>query len=330
MDETVNENLEFESRLDLSLLSGKIAVTKKEIAKKLVGQQKLVELVLAGILSDGHILIEGVPGIAKTYMAKLVAKVINASFSRIQFTPDLMPSDIIGTNIFNVKKSEFEFRKGPIFAHVILIDEINRSPAKTQSALFECMEERQVTADGTTYKLDYPFIVLATQNPVEHEGTYRLPEAQLDRFLFKIEIGYPSVKEELQILEGVSKNIISNNLDDVNIIISKDELMDFRKQIRQVRVEPNLMKYIAMIVENTRKNPNIYLGASPRASIGILNASKAIAAMRGRDFVTPDDIRFVVYPVISHRVVLTPEREMEGLMVKDVIKEIIEHIEVPR
>jgi MoxR-like ATPase len=330
MDEPVNENLEFEPRLDLSKLSEKIMATRKEIAKKLVGQQKLVELVLAGILSDGHILIEGVPGIAKTYMAKLVSRVIDATFSRIQFTPDLMPSDIIGTNIFNVKKSEFEFKKGPIFAHVILIDEINRSPAKTQSALFECMEERQVTADGTTYQLDYPFIVLATQNPVEHEGTYRLPEAQLDRFLFKIDIGYPTVQEEVKILEGVSKNIINNNLDDVKVIISKKELRDFRHLISQVRTETNLMKYIAIIVENTRKNPNLYLGASPRASIGILNASKAIAAMRGRDFVTPDDIRFVVYPVISHRVVLTPEREMEGLLVKDVIKEIIEHIEVPR
>ena len=330
MDEPVNENKHFESRLDLKPLSEKILITKREISKKLVGQKKLVELVLAGILSDGHILIEGVPGIAKTYMAKLVARVINASFSRIQFTPDLMPSDVIGTNIFNVKKSEFEFKKGPIFSHVILIDEINRSPAKTQSALFECMEERQVTADGTTYTLDYPFIVLATQNPVEHEGTYRLPEAQLDRFIFKIDIDYPSLQEEVKILEGVSNNIISNNLDDVNTVIFKDELQEFRQLIRQVRVEPNLMKYIAMIVENTRKNPNLYLGASPRASIGILNASKAIAAMRGRDFVTPDDIRFVVYPVISHRVVLTPEREMEGLLVKDVIKEIIEHIEVPR
>jgi MoxR-like ATPase len=202
MDEPVNENLEFESRLDLSGLSEKIEATRKEIGKKLVGQQKLVELVLAGILSDGHLLIEGVPGIAKTYMAKLVSRVIDATFSRIQFTPDLMPSDIIGTNIFNVKKSEFEFKKGPVFAHVILIDEINRSPAKTQSALFECMEERQVTADGTTYALEYPFIVLATQNPVEHEGTYRLPEAQLDRFLFKIDIGYPSFKEEVHILNG--------------------------------------------------------------------------------------------------------------------------------
>jgi MoxR-like ATPase len=330
MDEPVNENLEFESRLDLSGLSEKIAATRKEIGKKLVGQQKLVELVLAGILSDGHLLIEGVPGIAKTYMAKLVSRVIDATFSRIQFTPDLMPSDIIGTNIFNVKKSEFEFKKGPVFAHVILIDEINRSPAKTQSALFECMEERQVTADGTTYALEYPFIVLATQNPVEHEGTYRLPEAQLDRFLFKIDIGYPSFKEEVHILNGVSKNVINNNFDDVKVIISKEELRTFRNLISEVRVETNLMKYIALLVSNTRKNPNLYLGASPRASIGILNASKAIAAMRGRDFVTPDDIRFVVYPVVSHRVVLTPEREMEGLLVKDVIKEIIEQIEVPR
>lgn len=330
MSEMSNEDIQFDSRLDLSRLSEKILAARKEIAKKLVGQQRLVELVLAGILSDGHILIEGVPGIAKTYMAKLVSRVIDASFSRIQFTPDLMPSDIIGTNIFNVKKSEFEFKKGPVFAHVVLIDEINRSPAKTQSALFECMEERQITSDGTTYPLDFPFIVLATQNPVEHEGTYRLPEAQLDRFLFKIEIGYPSLKEEVKILEGVSSNKITNNLDDINVIISKEELLEFRTLISQVRIDANLMKYIAILVENTRKNSNLYLGASPRASIGILNASKAIAAMRGRDFVTPDDIRFVVYPVISHRVVLTPEREMEGLSVKDVIKEIIEHIEVPR
>jgi len=187
-----------------------------------------------------------------------------------------------------------------------------------------------VTSDGVTYPLDFPFIVLATQNPVEHEGTYRLPEAQLDRFLFKIEIDYPSLKEEVKILEGVSKNQITNNLDDINVIISKEELLEFRNLISQVRVDANLMKYIAILVENTRKNPNLYLGASPRASIGILNASKAIAAMRQRDFVTPDDIRFVLYPVISHRIVLTPEREMEGLTVKDVIKEIIEHIEIPR
>lgn len=330
MSEAENENMQFESRIDLSNLSEKMIATRKEIAKKLVGQQKLVELVLAGILSDGHILIEGVPGIAKTYMAKLVSKVLDAQFSRIQFTPDLMPSDIIGTNIFNVKKAEFEFKKGPVFAHVVLIDEINRSPAKTQSALFECMEERQVTADGQTYALEFPFIVLATQNPVEHEGTYRLPEAQLDRFLFKIDIGYPSTKEEVKILEGVSSNRISNNLDDVETIISKNELAEFRGLIQKVRIEAKLLKYIADIVENTRKNPNLYLGASPRASIGILNASKAIAAMRGRDFVTPDDIRFVVYPVVCHRIVLTPEREMEGVLVKDVVKEIIEHIEVPR
>jgi MoxR-like ATPase len=260
MDEPVNENLEFESRLDLSGLSEKIEATRKEIGKKLVGQQKLVELVLAGILSDGHLLIEGVPGIAKTYMAKLVSRVIDATFSRIQFTPDLMPSDIIGTNIFNVKKSEFEFKKGPVFAHVILIDEINRSPAKTQSALFECMEERQVTADGTTYALEYPFIVLATQNPVEHEGTYRLPEAQLDRFLFKIDIGYPSFKEEVHILNGVSKNVINNNFDDVKVIISKEEWRTFRNLISEVRVETNLMKYIALLVSNTRKTQTFTSG----------------------------------------------------------------------
>ena len=330
MSENENKEMPADDRLDLSGLSEKIQAARKEIGKKLVGQQRLVELVLAGMLADGHILIEGVPGIAKTYMAKLVSKVIGATFSRIQFTPDLMPSDVIGTNVFNVKKTEFEFKQGPIFGNVILIDEINRSPAKTQSALFECMEERQVTADGKTYELEYPFIVLATQNPVEHEGTYRLPEAQLDRFLFKIDIGYPSLKEEVEILNGVSSSQISNDLDDLKVVIKKKDLKEFSDLVKQVRVDPKLMKYIAMIVENTRKNPNLYLGASPRASIGILNASKAIAAIRGRDFITPDDIRFVVYPVICHRIVLTPEREMEGLLVKDVVKEIIDQIEVPR
>lgn len=321
---------DFEARLDLSRLSQKIEEIRSEISNKLVGQQALVELIITGILSDGHILIEGVPGVGKTYTAKLVAKVLDAAFSRIQFTPDLMPSDVTGTNIFNTKTSDFEFKRGPIFSEVVLIDEINRAPAKTQSALFECMEERQVTVDGTTHKLSFPFIVLATQNPVEHEGTYKLPEAQLDRFLFKADVHYPSIEEEVLILEGVSNRTISSNLDDVRVILSKAELMEFRNLVKQIKVEANLIKYIAQLVENTRKNPNLYLGASPRASIGILNSAKALAATRGRDFVTPDDIRHVTYPVLSHRIVLTPEKEMEGLKTTDIVKDIIAQIEIPR
>jgi len=320
----------FENRLDLSLLADRVATLKSEIAKKLVGQQNLVEMIITGILAEGHLLIEGVPGVAKTFTAKLVSKVIGADFSRIQFTPDLMPSDITGTSIFNPKTTDFEFKQGPIFSNVILIDEINRAPAKTQAALFECMEERQVTIDGLCYKLDAPFIVLATQNPVEHEGTYKLPEAQLDRFLFKIDVDYPSMEEEVRILEGVTTQKINSNLDEINVVLTKDELADFRNLVKQIRIESNLINYIVQLVENTRKNPDLFLGASPRASIGILNASKALAAIRGRDFITPEDIREVTYPVLSHRVVLTPEREMEGVNTAEIIKEIIEQIEVPR
>jgi MoxR-like ATPase len=315
---------------DLAPLANMVHLVKREIGKKLVGQSELVELILAGILSGGHLLIEGVPGIAKTYTAKLISKVLDAPFSRIQFTPDLMPSDVTGTNIFNMKDSSFEFRKGPIFSGVVLIDEINRAPAKTQAALFECMEENQVTVDGVSYPLEFPFIVLATQNPVEHEGTYKLPEAQLDRFLFKIDVDYPSLEEEIEILQGVSDQRIKNQFDDVEKIISTKELKKLRTLVQKVRVEPNLLKYIASLVGNTRENAQLYLGASPRASIGILNASKALAAIKGRDFITPDDIRQATYPVLSHRVVLTPEKEMEGIQTKEVIKDIIEQIEVPR
>ena len=321
---------QFASQIDLSPLYNAVNLIKFEIGKKLVGQHELVELIIAGILADGHLLIEGVPGIAKTFTAKLMAKVLDTSFTRIQFTPDLMPSDVTGTNIYNMKESSFEFKKGPIFSNIVLIDEINRAPAKTQAALFECMEEHQVTIDGTSYPLDFPFIVLATQNPVEHEGTYKLPEAQLDRFLFKIDVDYPSLEQEIEILERVSNQRISSDLSDIQKIISVEELKKLRELVRQVRVEKNLLNYIASLVENTRGNSQLFLGASPRASIGILNASKALAAIRGRDFITPDDIRQATYPVLSHRVVLTPEKEMEGANTKEVIKDIIEQIEVPR
>ncbi len=328
--ENTEKDISFESRLDLNKLFSKIQGIKSEVSKKLVGQQKLVDLILTGLLADGHLLIEGVPGVAKTYTARLIAKVLDTSFSRIQFTPDLMPSDITGMNIFNIKKSEFEFKKGPIFSNIILIDEINRAPAKTQSALFECMEERQTTIDGSTYKFGHPFIILATQNPVEHEGTYNLPEAQLDRFLFKLDVDYPSLEEEVNILKGVASQHITKNLDDVPSVLSAEDLLEFKALVSKVRVDEKLLEYIARLVEDTRKNPNLYLGASPRASIGILKASQALSAIKGRDFVTPEDIREVTFPVLSHRVVLTPEKEMEGLKTTDVIQEIIDQIEIPR
>ena len=320
----------FESRLDLSQLTAKYEQVVAEISKKLIGQNHLLELIITAILSDGHVLIEGVPGVAKTYAAKLIARVFDIGFSRIQFTPDLMPSDVTGTNIFNPKMVDFEFKKGPIFSNIVLIDEINRAPAKTQAALLECMEERQVTADGNVYAMDSPFIVLATQNPVEHEGTYKLPEAQLDRFLFKVEVDYPSLTDEVKILEEVSNLRITNDLSDVKSIVTKTELTDFKKLVTQIRVESHLLEYIAKLVEDTRENPDLYLGASPRASIGILNSAKALSALRGRDFITPDDIREVTIPVLNHRVVLSPEREMEGTKTKQIIKEIIDKIEVPR
>ncbi len=318
------------NQYDLSALNRAVDEIKTEIGRKLVGQHNMVELIVVAILCDGHVLIEGVPGVAKTYTSRLVSKVINADFNRIQFTPDLMPSDVTGTNIFNMKSSEFEFKKGPIFSNIVLIDEINRAPAKTQAALFECMEEKQVSMDGTTYKLDFPFIVLATQNPVEHEGTYNLPEAQLDRFLFKINVQYPSVNEEIQILTGVSNQTISKDLSDIKNVLTKERLADFRKEVNNIRIESNLISYIVQIVDNTRKNSSLFLGASPRASIGILQASKALAAIRGRDFVTPDDIKYVAKPVLSHRIIPTPEKEMEGVTGLDVIDSILEQIEVPR
>ncbi len=308
----------------------KIELIKAEIGKKLVGQHQLVELMLVGLLSDGHILIEGVPGVAKTYTARLLSSIIDAAFSRIQFTPDLMPSDVTGTFIYNAKLNDFEFKKGPIFSNVVLIDEINRAPAKTQAALFECMEEGQVSLDGVTHTLEQPFIVLGTQNPVEHEGTYQLPEAQLDRFLFKIDVNYPTLEEEKIILEWTSNNTINKDLSDVKPVLSKAELLKFKKDIQNIKIDSKLIAYIAELVNKTRQDEQLYLGASPRGSIGILKASKALAAIRGRDFVTPDDIRAVTYPVLSHRIVLTPEKEIEGKLTTDVIKAIIESVEVPR
>jgi len=290
----------------------------------------MLEMLIISILTDGHSLIEGVPGVAKTLTAKLLAKTLAVDFSRIQFTPDLMPSDILGTSIFNVKTSEFEFKKGPVFSNIVLIDEINRAPAKTQAALFEIMEERQVTMDGTEYKMQPPFLVFATQNPVEQEGTYALPEAQLDRFLFKINVPYPSLEEEINILENEHNRKDVLVLESVEQVLNAKQIAEYQHTIKQIIIENNLLKYIAAIVDNTRSNANLFLGASPRASLAIMNASKALAAMNGRDFVTPDDIKKIAPSVLRHRIMLTPEREMEGITADKVVVQIIETIEIPR
>ena len=328
--EDSNENVDFQSRINLGPLLSSINAIKNELATVIVGQDKMIDQLLVAILSNGHVLLEGVPGVAKTITAKLLSKTLNIGFSRIQFTPDLMPSDILGTSVFDLKKSEFEFKKGPIFSNLILIDEINRAPAKTQAALFEVMEERQITIDGSTYILDTPFLVIATQNPIEQEGTYRLPEAQLDRFLFKITIDYPKIDEEIAIIQR--EHLLQNHgkLDNIKTLLSSTEIKQYQTLVKQIIVEQNLLEYIAKIVVNTRENAFLYLGASPRASIAILNAAKGFAAIRGRDFVTPEDIKEAAIPVLQHRVIVTPEREMEGITSIEIIKQILENVEIPR
>lgn len=320
----------FQSRIDMEELSQSLESIKSEIAKVIVGQESMVEHLLAALLANGHVIIEGVPGVAKTVTAKLLAKTIDIGFSRIQFTPDLMPSDILGTSVFNVKTSEFEFKKGPIFSNFILIDEINRSPAKTQAALFEVMEEWQVTMDGIRYEMEAPFMVVATQNPIEHEGTYRLPEAQLDRFLFKIEVKYPTLNQEIEIISNQHKTKSNDKTQAVNKVISGEQLKKYQDIVKNIVVEPHLIEYIAKITIATRENQFLYLGASPRASLALLNASKAFAAIRGRDFVTPEDIKEASYAVLRHRIAVSPEREMEGLSTDEVIRQILEGIEIPR
>lgn len=320
----------FEKRPEATGLNEMIIAVRNEINKVIVGQENMIDLLMVGLLSDGHILIEGVPGVAKTLTAKLLAKIIKADFSRIQFTPDLMPGDVLGTSVFNPESKNFEFKKGPVFSNIILIDEINRAPAKTQAALFEVMEERQVTIDGHTYPMDFPFMVLATQNPVEQEGTYRLPEAQLDRFLFKIIVDYPSLEEEVNILMNQQSVAVDGLLQRVEPLLSKGQLDHFRKVVAGVIIEPGLVKYIAQIVNATRQNASLFLGASPRASLAILRASKACAAVRGRDFVTPEDIVEMALPVLRHRIMLTPEKEMEGASPDQLTKDIINEIEIPR
>ncbi len=320
----------FTNRTDLSELNKAVQSIREEVGKVIVGQTQMIDLLLAGLLSNGHVLIEGVPGVAKTLTAKIIAKCIDAPFSRIQFTPDLMPSDVLGTSVFNPRDSSFEFRAGPIFSSIILIDEINRAPAKTQSSLFEVMEERQVTVDGRTHIMNKPFMVLATQNPVEHEGTYRLPEAQLDRFLFKINVPYPGLDEEVLILQHHHAMQGDLPLDKISPILNAADIASLQHVIRNIHVEEKLLVYIATMIQETRSNKSIFLGASPRASVAVLNASKAIAGMHGRDFVTPDDIVYVLHPVLRHRIMLTPEKEMEGISPDEVIRQMIQQIEIPR
>ncbi|AEM71405.1 ATPase associated with various cellular activities AAA_3 [Allomuricauda ruestringensis DSM 13258] len=325
-----NNDLNFDNRVPLEELRETVKQIKKELSTIIVGQKDFIELLIISILADGHALIEGVPGIAKTVTAKLFAKTLKTEFSRIQFTPDLMPSDILGTSVFNTKTTEFEFKKGPIFSNIILIDEINRAPAKTQAALFETMEERQATVDGTTYKMGQPFMVLATQNPIEQEGTYALPEAQLDRFLFKIKVDYPSVEEEVVILQNHHERKGEKPQDQIKAVLTPKKLLEFKKNIHEVVVEQKILDYIANIIIQTRNHPHLYLGASPRASIATLTSAKAFAAISGRDFVIPEDVKKALVPVLNHRVILTPEREMEGMTTENVVSMIMESVEIPR
>lgn len=330
MEEHKDEPLEFSNRIDLKNLQSGVEQVKSELSKFIVGQDEMIELLIISILANGHSLIEGVPGVAKTITAKLLAKTMDVNFSRIQFTPDLMPSDILGTSVFNVKQNEFEFKKGPVFSNIVLIDEINRAPAKTQAALFEVMAERQITMDGTRYEMQAPFLVFATQNPIEQEGTYALPEAQLDRFLFKISVDYPSVEHEFSILMNHHKKTENVAIDEIRSVLNAAQIAEYQSLIHQLIIEDNLLRYIAAIVAHTRSNPNLFLGASPRASIAIMNSAKAVAAINGRDFVTPDDIKKTAPAVLRHRMILTPEREMEGLTTDKVIQQILDNIEVPR
>jgi len=320
----------FEQRTDLSALNNAVMSIRDEIKKIIVGQDEMVKLIIAALLADGHVLIEGVPGVAKTLTAKLVARSLDIGFSRIQFTPDLMPSDVLGTPVFNPQQGSFEFKKGPVFGNIVLIDEINRAPAKTQSALFEIMEERQATVDGKTYPMPLPFMVMATQNPIEHEGTYRLPEAQLDRFLFKILVPYPSETEEVTILSQFHRMGNAPIFEMVKPVLTGSQIVSLRQQIKTLIIEEKLLQFIARFIHQTRNHKSIYLGASPRASLAVMNASKAMAAINGRDFVTPEDILDVFSPVLRHRIILSPDKEMEGISEDEVIKQIVHGMDIPR
>jgi MoxR-like ATPase len=330
--ENIQDNLinDFNVNKDVNYVKDIYDKTKIEIQKVIVGHDDVIKLLLAGMFTGGHVLMEGAPGVAKTLIAKLISQCFHVDFKRIQFTPDLMPSDLIGVTVFNLQKSEFTFKKGPIFSNLVLIDEINRSPAKTQAALFEAMEEKQVTVDGVSYELGSPFFVIATQNPIDQEGTYKLPEAQLDRFLFKLKVNYPDLNNEINILKRFQNDFNQKETQKINHVMTPHDIEKCLKIIEKIHIKDELLTYIATIVYQTRNNGNLYMGASPRASMAIMKTAKAIAAISGRDFVSPDDIQSVCYSVLNHRIILSPEKEMEGITVEHVIKEIIQNIEVPR
>jgi MoxR-like ATPase len=326
----LSENINTPAYIDVSEIMDFAHKVRSELQKVIIGMDDTIDLLIVGLLTNGHVLIEGVPGIAKTLLVKLLANILDAEYKRIQFTPDLMPSDVIGTTVYNMQSASFYFRKGPVFSNIILADEINRAPAKTQSALFEVMEERQITVDGETHTMSFPLYVIATQNPIEQEGTYRLPEAELDRFMFRLKIGYPSVEDEVKILSRFKADFFNKLEKSVNKIYKTQDLIKLCSIVEKVHIKDELLTYVAQIISNTRNNSNLFLGASPRASIAIVRTSKAVAAINGRDFVTPDDIQKVAFPVLNHRIILIPEREIEGVDAEDIIKDIIQKIEVPR
>lgn len=308
----------------------KIQALRDSIAQIIVGQTQATDLLLTSVIARGHVLIEGVPGVAKTLLARVMAQLIDARFSRVQFTPDLMPSDVLGTTVYNMKTGDFDFHPGPVFADVVLADEINRAPAKTQAALFEVMEERQVTVDGTPRAMSDVFTIIATQNPVEQEGTYKLPEAQLDRFLMKITMDYPTTDEEVEILLRHQASAAFTRVDRLEPLLTPADLATLRDAAQQVRVEASLLRYIAEIVDTTRHSKAVYLGASPRAAVAILSSAKAHALLQERDFVTPDDIKTVAPFVMHHRLLLTAEAEMQGYTPLQVAQRLIDKVEVPQ
>ncbi len=318
---------------DMHDIKDRIAQVRQELARVVAGQEEVIEELVVGLLMNtGHILLEGVPGTGKTLLVKTLAQAVDCEFKRVQFTPDLMPSDIIGTNVYNFSSGSFTLKKGPVFTSFLLADEINRTPPKTQAALLEAMEEKQVTIDGTGYRLEEPFFVIATQNPIEHEGTYPLPEAQLDRFLMKIIVDYPSHEEEKSVLRNYHNGFRADRINEagVNKVLNPADILMIREKVQAVVVEDAIFDYILAVVEGTRKNYNLTVGASPRASINLLLAGKVFAAMTGRGYVIPDDIKRLAAPVLRHRLVLKPEAEIEGLTADDVIRLILDSVEVPR
>src|SRR5690625_449591 len=311
---------------ELVLHNKKINHILTNINKVIIGKNNVATLSLVALLAEGHVLLEDVPGVGKTMLVRALAKSLDCDFKRIQFTPDLLPSDITGVSIYNPQELEFEFRSGPVFGNIVLADEINRTSPKTQSSLLEGMEEKSVTVDGVTMKLPEPFFVMATQNPIEYEGTYPLPEAQLDRFILKLKMGYPSMEDEVDMLDRVMEN---SPIDEISAVMSKEELMSIREDIKGVYVARNIQRYIIEIVTLTRNHPSIYLGVSPRGSIALMKASKAYAYIQGRDYVLPDDVKYLAEYVLSHRIILTPEANYENIISEEVIASIVQKANIP-